>query len=81
MIIIKQSYKTVKYLCNRSNKYNGKDASFLFRIDWLRDIKGFPQFLNQEARTLKSSKETDLSHISMWSLTTVDFFDLHRLFV
>ena len=34
-----------------------------------------------EARTLKSSKETGWSQISIWSLTTVDFFDLDRFFV
>ena len=34
-----------------------------------------------EARTLKLSKETTWSHISMWSLTAVDFFDLNGLFV
>ena len=37
-----------------------------------------------EASTLKSSKETgwsQWSQISIWSLTTIDFFDLDRLFV
>ena len=34
-----------------------------------------------EASTLKSSKETGWSHISIWSLTAVDLFDLDRLFV
>ena len=34
-----------------------------------------------EASNLKSSKEADWLHISMWSLTAVDFFDLDHLFV
>ena len=34
-----------------------------------------------EASTLKSLKETGWSHISIWSLTAVDFFDLNRLCV
>ena len=34
-----------------------------------------------EASTLKLSKETGWFHISMWTLTAVDFFYLDRLFV
>ena len=33
------NHKTVKYFCNLPNKYNCKEASFLFKIGWSFDIK------------------------------------------
>ena len=80
------SHKTVKYLFNLSNKYNDKDASFLFKIGWSCDIKRLSLIFEWnsellEASTFKSPKETGWLHISMWSLMAVHFFDLHRLFV
>ena len=68
------------------NKYNGKDTPFLFKIGWSRDIKRLYLIFKWnsellEASILKSSKETGWSHISIWSLTNADFFELNRLFV
>ena len=34
------SHKPVKYLCNQSNKCNGKDASFSFKIGWTTVFNG-----------------------------------------
>ena len=51
-------------LLKKKSKYNGKDASFLFKIGWSRDTKRLSLIFkwNSEllgARTLKSSKETN----------------------
>ena len=64
MIITKQSYKTVKCLCKYSNKYNAKDASLLFKIGWVRNIKRLSLIFKWksellEVTTFKSSKETN----------------------
>ena len=60
---------------------------FHFYSKWLlRDIKRLSLIFKWnsellEASTLKSSKETSSSHISIWPLKALDFFYLDRLFV
>ena len=63
-----------------------EDASFLFKIGWSRNINRLSLIFKWnsellEASTLKSSKETGWSHISIWFLTAVLIFDLDHLFV
>ena len=73
------SHKSVKYLWNQSNKCSSKDASFLFKTSWLHDINRLSMIFKWnsellEARTLKSSKETGWSQISIFSFNGCWFF-------
>ena len=67
-----KSHKTGKYLCNWSNKCNGKDASFLLKTGWSCDINRLSLIFKWssellETSTWKSSKETGCLQISVWS--------------
>ena len=58
---------------------------FLFKIGWSHYIKRLSLVFKWdsellEASTLKLPKEAGWSHISIWSLTPIDFLDLDRLF-
>ena len=69
-----------------SNKHNGKDASFIFKISWSRDTKRLSLIFNWNSELLKLrtstlTKETMWSFMRMWSLTAVDFIDLDSLFI
>ena len=53
--------------------YHAVLTDFFFIFKWNSELLG--------ASTLKSSKETGCSQISIWSLTAVGFFYLDGLFV